>query len=355
MPEPLQPPEIETALKRVQRASAPAGLWQDVVTGLNRAPKPNRPVVPRPMRAAFAAAAIIAAAIGGAYLGVYRLYRNPTRWTVVRLDGTPMLEGTPLGDGGSLQAGQWLITDSVSRARVGVGRIGTAVVGPDSRIRMDDGGIFSHNVTLDRGSLDAIITAPPRLFFVRTPSTLATDLGCAYTLRVDSLGNTRIHVTIGWVELDGNGRSGGRVSMVPAGLVAEVETGSGPGTPYPIWLSEDASTALRRIDRGTGTAADVDRVLTALETTSPVEVVRQERAITLWHLVQRVDDDLRPRVFEHLTRLSPPPAGVTREGILALQRPMLERWRRDLNPLWSEEAQPPIVRVTRALWDWIMR
>ena len=36
--------------------------------------------------------------------------------------------------------------------------------------------------------MSARIWAPPRLFYVNTPSAVAEDLGCAYTLEVDDLG-----------------------------------------------------------------------------------------------------------------------------------------------------------------------
>jgi len=65
-----------------------------------------------------------------------------------------------------------------------------------------------------------------------------------------------------------------------------------------------------------------------------------------------VGPELRQPVYQRLAELSDPPAGVTREGILALQRPMLERWRRDLSPMWSEEAQSWWTRTARRLWDW---
>ena len=49
-------------------------------------------------------------------------------------------------------------------------------------------------------------------------------------------------------------------------------------------------------------------------------------ALTLWHLLSRVSDEDRPRVCDRLAALAPPPAGVTREGILRLDRQMLDAW-----------------------------
>src|SRR5438093_5352438 len=50
------------------------------------------------------------------------------------------------------------------------------------------------------------------------------------------------------------------------------------------------------------------------------------RSLTLWHLLSRVSDADRPGVYDRLAALAPPPAGVTREGILRLDRQMLDSW-----------------------------
>jgi hypothetical protein len=192
-----------------------------------------------------------------------------------------------------------------------------------------------------------VITAPPRLFFVQTPSALATDLGCAYTLEVDDAGSSRLHVTLGWVEL----RRGDAVSLVPSGLVAEVEVGGKPGTPYPAAFPDDARAALHRLDSGTGDGTDLDRVLGALHGPSANVTLRRESGITLWHLLQRVTPDLRERVYRRLAALSPPPVSLSREGLLALDRDLLDRWRRDLNPMWAEEAENWFARLARRIWE----
>ena len=53
---------------------------------------------------------------------------------------------------------------------------------------------------------------------------------------------------------------------------------------------------------------------------------RKNDALTLWHLLSRVSDAARPGVYDRLAVLAPPPAGVTREGILRLDRQMLDSW-----------------------------
>lgn len=347
----LEVAEVERLLRQVPLARAPEGLWDDVQATLRQRPR-TTPFLRRPVASPLlGAAAVLAALVGGAYAGALWTYRAPTRWVVTARAGTPTVGAEVIAGRGALAVGDWIETDSGSRAVVTLGRIGSVEIGPDSRVRRTRGGGFTgHRMVLVRGSLSAVIAAPPRLFFVETPSVLATDLGCAYTLEVDSTGASRIQVTAGWVEL----RQGERLSLVPAGLVAEVEVEGGPGTPYPRGFPGTARAALRRLDAGTGGATDLAAVADALPGPSAPLRRRQAGAITLWHLLPRLEGALRVQAFDRLTRLAPLPDRVSREGILALNRPMLDRWRRDLNPMWSEEAQPWYVTMVRRLWEWFV-
>ena len=345
----LDPKDVERLLRRLPVTRAPESLWDGIQNAL-QVPETARSVPPlqRPVPRWLMAAAVVLAVVTGTLGGLLGSYRAPSAWAVLPMAGTPTVAGVALTKGDELGAGEWLVTDAGSRASLAVGRIGTADVGPNSRVQLDRGGLTQHRLTLERGHLQVVISAPPRLFFVRTPSVLATDLGCAYTLEVDSAGASRLHVTAGWVEL----KQGTAVSLVPAGLVAEVAAGGRPGTPYPPDLPADVRAALRRLDAGTGDATDLDLIVASLPGPSDFITLRRQSGITLWHLMQRVGPDLRPAVYQRLADLSAPPAGVTREGILALQRPMLERWRRDLSPMWSEEAQDWWTRGLRRLWEW---
>jgi hypothetical protein len=301
----------------------------------------------RPM---VAIAAGSAAGFVGATAGALRQFGAPSRWSVVRLAGAPALDGVVLRGDGLLSEGVWLETDDKSVAQLAVGRIGTAEVGPESRVRLVRNGLTDHRLVLERGSIEAEIAAPPRLFFVETPAALATDLGCAYRLSVSDEGTSRLHVTVGWVELAKNGRS----AIVPAGMVAEVAKDGAPGTPYVEDLPMDARLALQRLDAGRALSTDLGTLLEAMPLPNAAVVTRQQHGITLWHLAQRVEGEQRAWVVRRLASLSPPPDGVTMEGIRALDRPMLDRWRRSLNPMWGEEAAPPWATLGRRLWMWVM-
>jgi hypothetical protein len=346
--------EVEQLLRQLPTRAVrdPEALWSAIQTELHRPALPRRSVLRRPLHSRWlAAAAVLFAVLGGAAAGIIRSYGAPSTWGVRTLTGQPMLDGQTLASTGRLSSGEWLVTDSASRARLAVGRIGVAEVGPGSRVRLERNGLLRHGLVIERGFVTAVITAPPRLFFVETPSAIATDLGCAYTLEVDSAGSSRLRVLAGWVEL----KHGGAVSLVPAGLVAEVRVGGRPGTPYPRDFPATARDALHRLDAGTGTEADLDVVLAAMHTATDPVAFQKRSALSLWHLLQRVGPDARERVYDRLVGLAPLPSGVTREGILTLNRRMLDRWRRDLHPMWSEEALPWWTRIGRRLWELALR
>ena len=80
-------------------------------------------------------------------------------------------------------------------------------------------------MALDRGEIRARIWAPPRLFFVNTPSATAIDLGCAYTLQVDDRGWGKVRVETGWVAFEHKGRE----SFIPKDAMCATRPGVGPG------------------------------------------------------------------------------------------------------------------------------
>ena len=58
-----------------------------------------------------------------------------------------------------------------------------------------------------------------------------------------------------------------------------------------------------------------------------LQEARPRDEITLWYLLSRVNESGRGRVYDCMARLLPPPSGVTREGVIKLDRNMLEQWR----------------------------
>jgi hypothetical protein len=245
-------------------------------------------------------------------------------WQVQSLDGAPLIGKKKMGAQGQLGVGEWLETDGNSRAQIAVSSIGRVNIDENTRVRLVETEPTEHRLELARGKLSAMIWAPPRLFFVDTPSAVAADLGCAYTLEVDDHGAGVLRVTAGWVALELKDRE----SMVPTGAACETRPGIGPGTPYFEDAPASFRSALEIVDFENDAAAKAGALDVMLSE------ARTRDTLTLWHLLARVEGNDRARVYDKIASFVPPPAGVTREGILNLDQTMLDRWKDSLEASW---------------------
>jgi hypothetical protein len=315
--------------EQLPRYSAPASIWHEFeLLSVNRRETGPAKVISfrfwQPRLVAVAAGLLLAIALG-AFLIVQNLQRPS--WEVARLDGMPRIGSSRISNKGRLAVGQWLETDGSSRAQIEVGSIGLVQIDPNTRVRLLETRPTEHRLELAQGRMSARIWAPPRLFFVDTPSAVAADLGCAYTLEVNGEGASLLHVTSGWVALQLKDRE----SMVPAGAACQTRLGIGPGTPYFEDASESFRVSLAKFD------FDPSAKAAALE--SVLSEARPRDSLTLWHLLSRANGTERLRVYERLAALAPPPGSVTREGALQLNPEMLQTWREALESSWY--GQPP--------------
>ena len=241
-------------------------------------------------------------------------------WEIARIAGAPRVGWHSLranSETAKLKVGQTLVTDNSSRASITLEETGRIEVDPQSRLRVIASRPGHERLSLERGTIHATIWAPPGEFVVDTPSAVAVDLGCVYTLEVDDSGAGLLRTTMGWVgfKLDGH------ESFIPAGAVCRTRPKIGPGTPYFEDASPSFREALAKFDFAKIALEERVRLLEMLLTNS-----RKQDALTLWHLLPRVSDRERPGVYDRLAVLAPPPADVTREGVLRLDQKMLDSW-----------------------------
>ncbi|MEO8128738.1 MAG: FecR domain-containing protein [Bryobacteraceae bacterium] len=267
----------------------------------------------KPMRLArtwnwyrYAAAVALVAALVAAAGAWWFLPREPrTTWDVASVQGAPRVANVAIGKTGKLSSGESLETDAHAVARLEVGNIGEVTVDPNSRVTLVKSHENEHRLSLQRGVIHALIWAPPRQFFVDTPSAVAVDLGCRYTLKVDDSGDGLLTVETGWVAFEAHGRE----SFIPAGAACPTTRAAGPGLPYYL----DSTTAFRN-------------ALLSGNTKAALAEARPHDAMTLWHMLSRVPQAQRAAVYTQMASMAPPPDGVTREGVLALRQPMMDQW-----------------------------
>jgi hypothetical protein len=250
---------------------------------------------PRPRWWSVAAAAAVV--VLGAALQLRAPQPPATAWQVDSVHGHASMGSQQAAVAMSLRAGQTVRTGSDTEMQLRADEFGTMLIGPDSQLRA----ATNRKVVLERGLLQAYIWAPPREFVVDTPSARAVDLGCQYTINVNASGDGLLSVSLGWVAF----QLGDHDAFIPAGASCVTRRKKGPGIPF----YDDASEALRRS-------------LTAFEEgdTSALPgllaAARPSDGLTLWHLLTRVPEPDRAKVFDRFAELVPLPKEVRREDVL---------------------------------------
>lgn len=232
-------------------------------------------------------------------------------------------DGKNSSENDSLNVGEILETDKSSRAKIEVADIGQVEIAPNSLVKLVNSSETEHRLALEYGKLEAKIFAPPRLFVVDTPTAKAVDLGCAYDLEVDKAGNSTLYVKSGYVSLERDGRE----SIVPAGAFCLTRRGRGLGTPYFETASESFKEDLRKFDFEAGGDKYLDSI---------IENAKAKDTLTLWHLLSRVAENERAKVFNKIHRFAKLPYGVNKKGILELDKKMLDEWRYEIELNWYE-------------------
>lgn len=323
--------EVKLGIKlaeQLPQLAAPDHLWSELEPLLARqTASETRSSVTWMWQSKVAAAAVLLLVASAGVFWIYKFTRTPhgPSWLVKRVEGAPKIGSEQISNNGRLGIGEWLVTDGNSRAQIDVASIGNVDVEENSRVRLLQTREDEHRLELVRGKMSARIWAPPRLFFVDTPSAVAADYGCAYTLEVDDQGRSLLHVTSGWVALETKDRE----SMVPAGASCETRPGIGPGTAYFADAAPGFREALTKID------FDPDAAVRNAAMTAMLDQARPRDMLTLWYLFKRSDGADRERLYDKLASFVPPPPGVTREGALRFDEKMMAQWAEALGFTWT--------------------
>jgi len=336
--------KLEAALGQF-RTKAEAPAFPADVTAANGYGKKDFSIAWRKPR--FLAGALLAAATAAAavvlFVHVAPVATGPG-WDVARLEGAPLVGTETVAKTAArakLRVGELLVTDGASRASVQVAGIGEVYVDPGSRVRLVESGSNRKRILVELGTIHAAIWAPPGEFVVDTPSATAVDLGCAYTLTVAEDGSGILRTTLGWVGFHTNGRD----AFIPAGAMCLTRPKEGPGTPFFEDASEEFRTALHALDFAGVSGAERRKALGTV-----LAEARRDDAFTLWHLLARVSEEERPRVYDRMAELARAPKGTTREGTLRLEPKMMDLWWNAFHlgaiEIWRfwERNEPPVVK-----------
>lgn len=273
-------------------------------------------------------ARLVIALAGLAALAVLagQLIRTPARGeslVVEAISGECLINGDQAQTSARLNTGGRLETGPQSTARVVLPNLGQVDLGANSKLRLVQSNKQHRRFALDFGRLSARVTAPPRLFVIDTPVVTAVDLGCAYELSVDPNGATSLEVTSGWVVLE----SPGFHAYVAAGMKCETDARQALTIPVRVNAPRAFQAIIRRFEVD-GNDSDLETVLSQ---------ATADDALTLWHLFFKASSTQRGKVFDRLASFVAPPAGVSRAGILGLDKKALDLWREEVAPIDDSE------------------
>lgn len=202
----------------------------------------------------------------------------------------------------SLPAGQTIDTGRHSTAQLSADFIGEVRLDAGSRLKVLRAAQDGQLLALEHGTIHAFIWAPPGRFVVDTPSARTIDLGCRYTLHVDSNGNGILRVETGWVAFQWQKVE----SFIPAGAECRTRAARGPGTPYYDDAPAALTAALTQFDE-THSAVALHRVLVT---------ARPRDALTIWHLLARTSGAERSEAFTRFGELVRLPPTITEQSIV---------------------------------------
>lgn len=282
------------AVGLLRRVPAPPETLDDIESALDGASSaPSDIAVPPPLDWSSAGPWIAVAVLDLFVFGLIAwmiVSAPPTSFSVTTLEGAPVVASRAIKRSDAIGIGEWLETDGASRARIAVADIGQVEIGPGSRIGLVATGPDEHRLSLERGSMRAVVMAPPRLFLVDTPTATAVDYGCVYTLVVGEDSRSTLRVSSGRVALERDGRD----VMVPEGAMCEARPGLGVGSPVYEDASEALQDAVRRFDFEAGGVEAITTILAE---------ARERDILTLEALVPRVGDSDRVRLHERIEQL----------------------------------------------------
>ena len=246
------------------------------------------------------AAALVIGAVIATIIAKNRQYGPATAWQL-SLAGKKATAVRP---------GQMIETTEASHAMLESEFVGTVNIAPESRLRVLSVRREEQRFALDRGTIHALIWAPPTRFAVDTPWAKAIDLGCQYTLHVGPGGAGLLTVETGWVAFQWKRLE----SFIPAEAACKTRAETGPGTPYFLDAPAVLTKAIESFD-STGDSKALATVLSA---------ARQRDGLTLWHLLRRTQGTQRGEVFDRLNTLVALPSEANRAAILRGDRSAID-------------------------------
>jgi hypothetical protein len=212
---------------------------------------------------------------------------------------------------------------------VTLGTVARLTLDPGSRLRLDAAEAEEARFYLERGRLEALVSADakPRFFQVDTRAARCVDLGCRYTLAVDEAGVARVRVSTGQVAF----ATGSREVYVPRGAGCVASPATGPGTPRFDDAGEALAKALDAFDAADASPPPTRRGL-ASEAYGAMRSPRD--ALAALDMLQDADAEIAIGARRALVERAGAPEGVDPASSARPDAAERARWKDHLERLW---------------------
>lgn len=244
-------------------------------------------------------------------VGAYIIYNSlGGGWEVMQLTGQPKIGNIVINKDDGFSTESTVETNESSSVTFVMPDLGRLFIDKSSVVSRTKN---SNEVKIDKGQIRKFEGDATDVLTVLTPLAKFTEFykGGAFRIHVDENGACKLVVESGWVivnikEFD---------SYVPKNFDCQISRGR-----YAIPYPSDSSPQLINLLQNFSGINDpsVGTILSQMTI---------KESLSLWHIIQLISTENRSIAFDKLNELIPVPAGVTKEGILALNKDMLLDWR----------------------------
>lgn len=246
----------------------------------------------------------------GYFIYDFTLINSP--WKVRTITGKVLVNGQ-LNISERWEENESLVTDSFSKAVVNVPGTARIEVNSNSFLILQKAKDKQNRIKISKGKLRVINNSLMPYLSIEADHSVIHDRGGTFEIAINDNTTTSVEVEYGYLEIEQKGRN----YFIDKGYTCDIRQNYHPGTPYRIDASEELKNEVRKFDYENGGDNSVQQII-SLSTESDM--------LTLLSLIERVSSSYRSILFSKIAAYFPPPAKVTLEGIIKLDRDMLEQW-----------------------------
>jgi RNA polymerase sigma-70 factor (ECF subfamily) len=253
---------------------------------------------------------VVAAAV---IFAAYKFLTSGSGWEIIQFSGQPMMDNKKIAQGDQFKPNSTITTDNQSSVTFSIPEVGKVMIDSSSIVKRAEKG---SELIIEEGQMKKYEGNANDFLIVQTPLAKVKEFyqGSAFKLKIMNRDATLITVESGWLTVGVNDFT----SYIPKNYDCLISKGR-----YVLPYYQDTKVELKSLVEGF-TGVNDPSIGTILS------LVTKKDAILLWHLLQLVSNENRFVVFDKLNELVPAPNSVTKEGIQALNKDMLMKWRQEI-------------------------